>query len=101
LRDIPSYVKLQSQDLAITLGEVVGELVIANRELGAVTRQHAEQHIKNYYLSSEESHAAKTRYADSMTQVFQDEIFDWQANIASLTVEYNFLLELFRWRRAV
>ena len=98
MRPFHEYPTLDLPQLAAELANTVKLLYGSYGEYAKALADYEREHLSAYYAADEDSHAARTRFADYQTRSLHDDVTTFEQNIAAYKVLYDFLTNLIQWR---
>ena len=98
MRPFHEYPKISIDELQTELSSVVKLLYDSMGEYSKVLGDYERDHIAAYYESPDDSHAARTRWADRQTQSLHEDVIIFEQNIAAYRVLHDYITNLIQWR---
>ena len=98
MRPFNEYPTLTINDLQIELANTVKLRYNTYGEYAKALGDYEREHIIAYYNSPDDSHAAKTRFADQQTYTLHDDVITFEQQLAAFTVLYDYLTNLINWK---
>ena len=99
MRPIRDYPELTVPDLEDEIAQVATVLERSIQELGRAKIVYNADHLKHYYESPDESHAAKTRHADYYSQTQLADVIEFEQQVSAYRLNYETLVAFIAWRR--
>jgi hypothetical protein len=98
MRPVREYHALEVADLEVELSEVHSLLLQSMEQLAKARTALQCDNLTMYWQSTEDSHAARQRFADYNTQTQFADVIEFEQLVAAYRVNYDTLIAMIAWR---